>query len=140
RDVYGSPTVVWAARTRGRWLGVVTPEVPNNRIGWVDIDHDRPRMWRTRYSLVADLSERTLELFRYGKPYRRIPVSIGAPATPTPTGHFAVTDKLVPDPGSGYGCCIVALSGHQPHLRPGWAAGDRIAIHGSPSQGVGAAA
>jgi lipoprotein-anchoring transpeptidase ErfK/SrfK len=97
-------------------------------------------MWRTRYSLEADLSERTVVLIRYGNPYRRIRVTIGAPATPTPTGHFAVTDKLVPRSTGVYGCCIVALSGHQPNLRPGWAGGDRIAIHGSPSQATGDAA
>ena len=71
---------------------------------------------------------------------RTIPVTIGAPSTPTPTGRFEVTDKLIPPAGSGYGCCILALSGHQPHLRPGWAGSDRIAIHGSPDQLVGAAA
>jgi hypothetical protein len=137
---YGSPTVVWAARVSGRWLGVVTPALPNNRIGWLDVDHDRPRMWRTRLLLVADLSQRSLELMRYGHPFRRIPVTIGAPATPTPTGRFAVTDKLRPDRGTAYGCCILALSGHQPNLRPGWAGGDRIAIHGSPAQATGGAA
>jgi lipoprotein-anchoring transpeptidase ErfK/SrfK len=39
-----------------------------------------------------------------------------------------------------YGCCLLALSGHQPIVRPGWAGGARIAIHGSPSQLVGEAA
>src|SRR4051794_21113832 len=45
---YGSPTVVSAARRRGHWLGVITPALPNNRLGWMDVNHDRPRMWRTR--------------------------------------------------------------------------------------------
>jgi lipoprotein-anchoring transpeptidase ErfK/SrfK len=52
-----------------------------------------------------------------------------------------VTDKLIPDrSASYYGCCVLALSGHQPHLRPGWAGGDRIAIHGGGSIGTAASA
>jgi hypothetical protein len=136
---YGSPTVVWAARRRGRWLAVPAASLPNNRLGWLDVDRDRPRMWRSRYEIAADLSERTALLRRGARVLRRIPISIGRPDTPTPTGRFSVTDKLFTR-GGGYGCCILALSGHQPHLRPGWAGGDRIAIHGSPTQGVGEAA
>jgi len=61
---------------------------------------------------------------------RRIRVAIGRPGSPTPVGRFAVTDKL---PGarfsSAYGCCILALSGHQTKLPVGWSGGDRLAIH-----------
>ena len=60
----------------------------------------------------------------------RFPVAVGGPGTPTPTGRFAVTDKLLTeDPSSPYGCCILALSAHQPHTVQGWGGGDRIAIH-----------
>lgn len=136
---WGSPTVVWSVARRGDWLGVVATALRNNQLGWLDVRHDRPRMWRSRLTLYADLSSRTLELRRGSKVIRRMRVSIGAPSTPTPTGRFTVTDKLVPDQSiSYYGCCLIALSGHQPHLRPGWAGGDRIAIHGGG--GIGAAA
>ena len=43
----------------------------------------------------------------------------GAPGTPTPLGRFAVTDRLIPAPGSPYGCCILALTGRQPNLPAG---------------------
>jgi lipoprotein-anchoring transpeptidase ErfK/SrfK len=67
-------------------------------------------------------------------------VGIGAPNTPTPTGRFIVTDKLIPNRAhSFYGCCLLALSGRQPHLRPGWAGGDRIAIHGGSTGGAASA-
>jgi L,D-transpeptidase catalytic domain len=140
KTAYGSPTVVWAAVERGRWLGVFAPALPNNRLGWLDVDHDKPLMWRETYSIVADLSARDVVLRHDGRVVRRIPVSIGHPDTPTPLGKFAVTDKLITEGPTAYGCCILALSGHQPHLRPGWAGGDRIAIHGSPGQLVGQAA
>jgi hypothetical protein len=140
RTAWGSPTVVWAAERRGRWLGVISTAGRNNRVAWLDAQRDRPRMWRSPYSLHADLSERTLELWRGSRVVKRIPVGIGGPNTPTPTGRFTVTDKLVPARSlSYYGCCLLALSGHQPHLRPGWAGGDRIAIHGGSVGGAASA-
>jgi L,D-transpeptidase catalytic domain len=48
-----------------------------------------------------------------GKVLERYTVAIGTPDAPTPTGRFAVTDRLVTnDPGGPYGCCILALSAH----------------------------
>ena len=58
-------------------------------------------------------------------------------STPTPTGRFAVTDKLSgPRYGGYFGCCILALSGTQPHLPPGWRGGNRLAIHGTDRSGT----
>jgi lipoprotein-anchoring transpeptidase ErfK/SrfK len=68
---------------------------------------------------------------------RTIRVGTGAAATPTPTGRFAVTDKLDGAAYSPvYGCCILAISAHQTHLPSGWTGGDRIAIHGGPTAGA----
>jgi hypothetical protein len=137
---WGSPTIVWAAKRRGRWLGVVSTAIGNNRIAWLDTRHDKPRMWRSQWSLHADLSARTLELRRGSRVVRRMSIGVGGPDTPTPTGRFSVTDKLIPAHGlSYYGCCLLALSGRQSHLRPGWAGGDRIAIHGGSVGGAGSA-
>jgi hypothetical protein len=141
RTRWGSPTVAWAVRRRGGWLAVIAPGIANNRHGWINLRRERPRMWRSRLSLHADLSERTLELREGARVRRRMRVTIGGPSSPTPAGRFSVTDKLIPAPGQRYyGCCILALSGTQPKLRPGWAGGNRIAIHGSPNGSVGAAA
>jgi lipoprotein-anchoring transpeptidase ErfK/SrfK len=64
-------------------------------------------------------------------------VAVGRPGSETPTGRFAVTDKLR---GAGYGpyygCCILALNAHQPKLPAGWQGGNRIAIHGTNSPGT----
>jgi lipoprotein-anchoring transpeptidase ErfK/SrfK len=69
-------------------------------------------------------------------------VAIGRPGSPSPTGRFAVTDKLAGSSyGPYYGCCILALSAHQPNTPPGWPGGDRMAIHGTNAPGtIGAAA
>jgi lipoprotein-anchoring transpeptidase ErfK/SrfK len=84
------------------------------------------------WSLVADLSDRELTLRRNGTIRGRWTMSVGSPATPTPTGRFGVTDLLAEPPGSAYGCCILALSGHQDRFRPGWDGGTRLAVHGTP--------
>jgi len=73
---------------------------------------------------------------------QRLPVAVGRPGTETPLGRFAVTDLLrTRRADSPYGCCAVALSGHQTKLLPGWPGGDRLAIHATPNpETVGSAA
>jgi L,D-transpeptidase catalytic domain len=139
---FGSRRVLGVAAQRGAWLGVVTTERPNNRLAWVRRGSAGLRLRRTRWSLHADLSARTLTLRRGGRRVRRMSVAIGRPGSETPTGRFAVTDKLSGGRfGPYYGCCILALSGHQPNTPPGWTGGDRLAIHGTDSPAtIGAAA
>ena len=142
RTEFGDVRVLSVAARRGPWLGVVVPERPNGGLAWV---HRRARglaLRRTAYSLHADLSGRWLELRRNGRRVRRLSVGIGGPGSETPSGRFAVTDKLEGSRfGPYYGCCILALSGHQPNTPPGWTGGSRLAIHGTDSpQSIGAAA
>lgn len=129
---FGSTRVMSIAQQRGPWLGVVTPERPNGRLAWVHIENRGLRFRRRPYSLHLDLSGRWVELRKNGRRVRRITVGVGRPGSETPTGRFAVTDKLSGSRyGSYYGCCILALSGEQPNLPPGWVGGDRLAIHGT---------
>lgn len=133
---FGSRQTVAVMRERGRWLGVVTTHLPNGRLGWVRNDRDAVRGTRTRLSLVLDLSARRLELRKGKRVVRRMTVGVGRPGSSTPTGRFAVTDKLAGSAYSAYyGCCIIALSAHQPNLPSGWRGGDRIAIHGTNDPG-----
>jgi lipoprotein-anchoring transpeptidase ErfK/SrfK len=63
-------------------------------------------------------------------------VGIGRPGSPTPAGRFSITDKLSGGTfGPFYGCCILALSGHQTNTPAGWQGGDRLAIHGTNDPG-----
>ena len=141
RTEFGSPTTLAVAAQRGRWFGVVTTHVANGRLGWVDPRESAVRTSATRVRIVIDLSERRLVVRRGGEVVRRMTVAIGRASSPTPVGRFAVTDKLAGSRyGSYYGCCVLALSAHQPNLPPGWTGGDRIAVHGTndPSS-IGAA-
>jgi L,D-transpeptidase catalytic domain len=132
RTEYGSPRVLGVVDRRDGWLQVIASELPNVRRGWIPAD--RARTSGVPYSLRADLSRREVTVLREGRAVRRVTVAVGQPRTPTPTGRFAVTDKLeVSDPRSPYGCCALALSGHQPNIRQGWSGGDRLAIHATRS-------
>ncbi len=140
RTEFGSRRVLGVTARRGGWLRVVTSERPNGRAGW--ISERRARLAGTDWSLHVDRSARRLTLRHGDRVVTRFPVAVGRPGTPTPTGRFAITDKLHPDdPASPYGCCALALSGHQTKLLPGWPGGDRLAIHATPQvQTVGTAA
>jgi hypothetical protein len=128
---FGSPRVLNVAARRGDWLGVVYEGRPNGSLAWVRRD-SALALRRTRLSLHADLSERTLTLRRAGRAVQRISVAIGRAGSETPTGRFAVTDKLAGSRfGPYYGCCILALTGTQPNTPPGWTGGNRLAVHGT---------
>jgi lipoprotein-anchoring transpeptidase ErfK/SrfK len=138
---FGSSQRLGVVRHRGRWLGVTTPDLPNGKLGWVDRHSAAVQVERTRWSIHADVSDRTVVLRRSGKPVRRLSVAVGRPGSSTPTGRFAVTDKLSGgNYGPYYGCCILALSATQPNTPPGWTGGNRMAIHGtSDPASIGAA-
>lgn len=140
RTEFGSAETLGVVRSRGAWLGVVSTTRPNGRITWVR--RDAVRLSGTRYSLTLDLSQRTLVLKNGERVLRSMEVGVGRPGSPTPVGRFTVTDKLAGARfGPYYGCCIIALSAHQPRLPAGWPGGDRIAIHGTNAPAtIGAAA
>jgi hypothetical protein len=132
RTEFGSRRVLSVTARRDGWLAVIAPERPNGRVGW--IPERRVRLTSTNWSIHVDRSARRLTLRHGSRRVRTFPIAVGRPGTETPTGRFAVTDKLHPDdPGSPYGCCAVALSGHQTRLIAGWPGGDRIAIHATPN-------
>lgn len=132
RTEFGSARWVGVVGRRGAWLRVLVPELSNHRRGWIRAAATRRA--RTDLSLHVDRSARTLAVRAGGRALRRVRIGVGAPGHPTPTGRFAVTDKLLMGgPGTTYGCCAVALSAHQPHLPPGWPGLDRVAVHGTQS-------
>jgi L,D-transpeptidase catalytic domain len=133
--LFRSPRALGVVATnRGRWLAVTEPGVDRNRVVWVDARAGGLRYSRTALELDVDLSKRTLTVRDGDTIVRRTSVGVGAFDSPTPTGRFAVTDKL---DGAGfspaYGCCILALSAIQTNLPRGWAGGNRVAIHGTLS-------
>ncbi|HEY2006956.1 MAG TPA: L,D-transpeptidase [Solirubrobacteraceae bacterium] len=131
RTDFGSPAALWVVRRSAGWLGVVSPLAGNGKVGWIPASDT----WLSRvdWQLRVSLASRHLSVLEGGRIVARYKVAIGAPASPTPTGRFAVTDRLnTGDPSGPYGCCILALSAKAPHAIQGWNGGDRIAIHSTP--------
>ena len=128
---FGSPQAMWVVRLSGRWLGVVSPLAGNGRVGWIPARD--ASLSRINWELKVSLSRRQLTVLQSGKVRERFTIAVGAPYAPTPTGRFAVTDRLnTGDPAGPYGCCILALSAKAPHAIQGWTGGNRIAIHSTP--------
>ena len=140
---FGSPRVLNVAARRGAWLGVVTDEQPNGQLAWVEGERSRPCAAAGPPGRFTPTSpSAALELRRGDRTVRRLSVAVGTSSSPTPPGRYAVTDKISGSRyGAYYGCCILALTGHQTKPPPGWTGGDRLAIHGTdvPSS-IGSAA
>jgi lipoprotein-anchoring transpeptidase ErfK/SrfK len=128
---FGSPETVWVVHRVPGWLGVVATQAGNGRVGW--IPQGAASLARIPFELKVSLGARRLTVLEGGKVIRQFTVAVGRAAAPTPTGRFAVTDRLLTGNDTGpYGCCILALSAHSPHTIQGWTGGDRIAIHSTP--------
>ncbi|MEA2429344.1 MAG: hypothetical protein QOF37_2972 [Thermoleophilaceae bacterium] len=129
---FGSPTTLTVAAQRAGWVAVTSTDLPNGKLGWVKAKKGLFDQRRTRLAIRIDLSKRTLRLMDGRRVLRSATVGIGRPGSPTPTGRFSITDKLAGGAyGPYYGCCILALSGHQTNTPAGWHGGDRLAIHGT---------
>lgn len=130
---FGAPTSLAVTRVTAGWAEVISSALPNRthayvRLAAVSLTHDP-------MTLEVDLSRHLLRVWRMNTLLRTIPVATGSSASPTPLGRYAITDKLTNFHTSAYGCCILALSGHQKQLAPGWTGGDRLAIHGGAGIG-----
>ena len=136
RGPLGGPLVLGVVGVRGRWIEVTAEALPNGRFGWVEFGRD-VRVEAVRWTLRASLSRRRLDVLHDGRLVRSIPVGVGASGSPTPTGRFAVAEKLTGPFGPAFGCCILALTARQPRLPAGW--NTRItyyvAIHAGSGQG-----
>ena len=137
---FGSPETALVVRHVHGWLGVVAAQAGNGKLGWIPLS--AVGLARINWELKVSLSARRLTVLQGGKVVQRYTVAIGASYAPTPTGRFAVTDRLTTgDPSGPYGCCILALSAKSPHAIQGWSGGNRIAIHSTPeTSSIGEAA
>jgi L,D-transpeptidase catalytic domain len=141
RGPLGGPLVLGVVGIRGQWVKVTAEALPNGHYAWVRFGRDvavEPVQWTLR----ASLARRQLDVLRDGRVVRTIPVGIGAPDSPTPTGRFAIAEKFTGPFGPAFGSHILVLTAHQPHLPPGW--NTRItyyvAIHAGSGQGAAVSA
>jgi hypothetical protein len=110
------------------WLRIRLPWRPNDATGWIQARHVLLRA--TRWRIVVSLAARAVTLYRGGMPVYRARVVIGARATPTPRGLFAIVSVWRSPPMSFLGSYILLLSAHSEAL-PHFDGGDgQVALHG----------
>jgi hypothetical protein len=131
---YGVPLVLWAMKVEHGWGRVELPYVWPRQQGWIRLD-DLARD-RTFIHVDVDLSEHRVRVYKHDDLLFAAPGATGAPSSPTPPGHYVVTDR-VPFPSGGVlGTFAFGISGIQPHLPAGWSGGNQLAIHGTNAPGT----
>jgi hypothetical protein len=138
QTAFGTPVALGVVARRGGWLGVTSDALPNGTLGW--IDGRTARLTTVAASLHVQLGRRRLDVVVGGRVVRSFAVGIGTAASPTPTGRFAVAEKLDGSHyGAVWGCCILGLTAHQPTPPSSWnrSRDYLVAIHGGA--GIGSA-
>jgi hypothetical protein len=77
----------------GTWVQLRIPGRPNGRVGWVPRGILGP-FQKVHTELVVNRAARTLVLYRNGHAVYHAPVGVGTPGTPTPAGHFWITESF----------------------------------------------
>lgn len=122
------------------WLQVRTIRGRRNVSVWIPRWATR-RVW-LRYLIRVDLSSRTARIYRDGQVAKRFRVVVGAPGTPTPTGHYFVVDRMHLHVSWAMGGWALATSAFSNVLTDFDGGSGEIAMHtrGSLSAPVGTAA
>jgi lipoprotein-anchoring transpeptidase ErfK/SrfK len=117
-----------AFTSSGTWVQLRIPGRPNGRIGWV------PRgaldqFETTHLQIVVNREAETLTLYRRGHRVLVFPVGTGKPSTPTPAGHFWITEAgtFLADPF--YGPYAFATSDFSTLSE--WPGGGVVGLHGT---------
>jgi lipoprotein-anchoring transpeptidase ErfK/SrfK len=132
RPITGAPTVVpllaRASAAGTTWLRVRLPQRPNGSSGWITADGTVTR--RARLEVVVDRSRRRAWAYLDGSRVRGWPVVVGRPETPTPTGHFFVTERVRQPRGSPLGPWVLATSAYSGVLRQFGGGPGQVGLHG----------
>jgi lipoprotein-anchoring transpeptidase ErfK/SrfK len=124
----------WVVRRRGDWLGISTIERNRGKLAWIRQTPRRP-LTTTRLLVLVDLSEHRVHVRLGTRPLMTAPVTIGAPASPSPVAETSVYKRIKVTPSSGfarasYGPVIIALRMWQDRPSPAMPDGGIMAFHG----------
>jgi len=96
---FGSPRALLVTERRPGWVRVQLPVRPNGSAGWVP--EGAVELVAGTHRVEVDVATRRLTVFAGDAVVLETAVAVGAPDAPTPTGTFAVIDRLQsPDPAS----------------------------------------
>lgn len=116
-----------------RWLDVLVKGMPAGSHGWIPAHAATLR--RTGRRIVVDLSARTLAFQRAGRTTLRTRVVVGARATPTPTGQFAVDAAVAMPRSARLGPRVLAVVAYSPTLTVYEGGLPQTAIHAAEQLG-----
>jgi lipoprotein-anchoring transpeptidase ErfK/SrfK len=116
------------------WIKVLLPIRPNGSSGWIPADVARFRENPMR--VVIDQSERRTYVYRAGKLVYATRNAVGKVVTPTPTGHFAIAEKVLLPPGGFLGPVVLAATGYSEVLNEYAGGNGRFALHGTSLPGL----
>jgi lipoprotein-anchoring transpeptidase ErfK/SrfK len=111
------------------WLRVRLPQRPNGASAWIPAN--MTRLTRTPWRIVVSIGKRTVALEREGTILHVYRAVVGAPGTRTPTGLFAVSERVSqPNPHSFYGPWVLLLTAYSNTLHHFAGGPGQISIHG----------
>lgn len=96
---------------------------------------------RTRRRVIVSIADRRLAVLENGEVLRTFPVAVGAEASPSPTGEFAIVSRLT-EPTYYHAGVVIPAGGNNP-LGPRWVGLSKrgYGIHGTNAPGsIGKAA
>ena len=138
RPITGSNTVLPVTghakdATGARWSRVLLPGRPNGHSGWV---RDR-EITATTTSLRVNihLSARKVLVYRDGRLIRTFSAVVGAPSTPTPTGHFFLEETVRLSASTAGAPYALALSARSNVFQEFAGGPGQVAIHGTANVG-----
>jgi len=114
------------------WLQIRVPGRPNGRVGWVKREA-LGKLIVVRTALRVNRHTLRATLYRDGHPIWTSPVGVGKASTPTPAGHFWVTER-VRGLGPAYGPVSFGTSAFS--VLSEWPGGGVVGIHGTNAPGL----
>ena len=110
------------------WVRVRLPWRPNGAAGWVNANN--VVLQQTSWRIAVSTAHRTLTLFHAGSAVRTVPVVVGEPSTPTPSGLFAVLWTIRWHPTDFLGSWVLELAAHSDVLQHFDGGDGTVGIHG----------
>lgn len=108
------------------WYRINVPMRPNGTYGWIPARS--VSLSPTVSQIVVHRASRTIDVFWHGRRVVHALVAVGAPGMETPTGHFYVQARFVPD-DSFLGVFAVETSAYSKLSE--WPGGGVVGIHGT---------
>jgi lipoprotein-anchoring transpeptidase ErfK/SrfK len=131
-----NPTVTHAQVTllvkqqQASWVQTYLPVRPNGLLGWVR--RGAIRLVRDPWALVVQLRSHRLVVSQADRVIRTLPIAVGKPSTPTPTGRYFINELLKqPDPAGAYGPYAFGTSAYSHVLLHFNGGSGQIGIHGT---------